>query len=101
MDVLPFALPLLQGHSCKIQRLSGGVPVEIVIEGETVAGPVGAEQGSLFEIDGVMLESKGAVLFGAGANDLAFPRKREDIVAHDIVFAVVLMQTTGLGAVDK
>ena len=58
MEVLPFGLPLGEGHASEVDGFAVGAPIEIAIELVLVAGPVAAEEGRIFPEDDVVFEGE-------------------------------------------
>ena len=60
------------------------IEIDIVIHGEPIARPVAAKKPPLIEIDDVVFEGEGQVVFGAGAHPLVFHIEGPNVVADDV-----------------
>ena len=82
----------------------GGLSARCVVVAVVVhvnLSPCSCHQHAMVHHHNVMLEGKGSVIFNAACLQLLQPSPCEDIVANDIVAAVVLVKATALGVVDK
>ena len=73
------------------------VEVDVLFGGEQAARPIAAEEAAAIEI---VPQGEGAMRFGARAHQLIFTIEGEDVIAHDIVAAVMLVKTGALAVVD-
>ena len=80
--------------------LASRVIVEIVPRHKAPARPIGAEEIALVEVDDIVFEREGEVLFRPCARQLVFAVKREEIVAQDVLAAIVLMKSRALAVVN-
>src|SRR6266496_4272604 len=96
MKVMPPLTPFLKGcpGQSYFRRRSAraSVPIDIVVHDKTVVLPSAAQQRPGSEIDDVVRKEKGEVLFLARAHELVFRAERENVVANDVLAAVMLVK---------
>src|SRR5712691_5928071 len=81
-------------------RIRAGVKIQIPIQLVIVVRPVAREQCARIEIDDICLEGETDVRLGPAALKLSVASESEDIIPHDVRFAVVLVKATVGSAID-
>src|SRR5699024_10763384 len=104
MQVVSALPPLLESGTGEFHGIRRGprpsIKVNIPIHDEPVVLPVAAQQAARVEVNDVVRQDKGEVLFLAGAHELMFLAEGEDIVADDVFAPVMLMEASTFGPVD-
>src|SRR5438132_13340420 len=100
MLILPLRPPLHERHPCKLNRLAIRSPIEIVIEEEFFIPPLRAQQWAGFPIDDVVLECERPMRLHARSLNLLLFGEREDVIADNVLLAVMLMESAGLRVVN-
>ena len=78
------------------------VPIQVPIDDEVVIAPVTAEKRPVIRpVDDVAIEREGEMIFGARALKLLDLSLGEDVVANDVLSAVMLMETARHGPIDE
>src|SRR4051812_25630629 len=101
MLVLMFLLPLFHGKLVEADFLAVGSPVDVVIELHPRFLPPTSEQVAGSKVNDVLFERKAWMIFDLGALDLCVAAEGENVVADDVLLAVVLMEAAVRCAVDK
>src|SRR5665213_3631187 len=101
MHVHPGGAPLRPGVFGEADFSAAGFPIGVVIEGDVEFVPVAGEQYAGAVVDDVVLEGKAAVVFETGTLDLGIAAQGEDVIADDVVLAVVLVEAAVGGATDE
>lgn len=105
ITVMATLAPLREAHGPEVRqagfRVRAGIEKEVPIHVELPARPVSGEDGTGVEIHDVGLEAEADMRLRPGALQLAIARKSEDVVPHDIGFAVMLVKTAVRGAIDQ
>ena len=98
VPVVTARLPLGQGRLPELDVAVGvrGVPVQVSVHDELVVRPAAFEQLAVVEVDDVPLEGERDVLFLARAAELVVLAERPDVVADDVLLAVMLVEV-GVG----
>ena len=94
-------LPGRQRLARELDRLVPGLPVEVVAGHEVQLVPRAGQQRARFPINDVLFQRERQMIFEPRGLDLLFLALGKDIVSQHVVFAVVLMETARLGAVDE
>ena len=79
-----------------LDRLPRGVPVEIPVRRKCPLVPLVAGQVPIDVVDEIAFEGHLLVLLGAAQRDLVADPEGEDVVAHDVVAAIVECVAAGL-----
>ena len=77
-----------------------GIEVNVVVDFVTVAGPIAAKKAAGIEVNNIVCEDETDVGFIAGALQLGLAVERENVVIDEIGFAVMLVETVALTAVN-
>jgi hypothetical protein len=94
-------LPLGQGFPHELDGRAGAVEPAVAAAHRLCVAP-GAGQGrARLPHDDVALEADGLVRFGTGDDHLALAAVDQDVIADDVLLAVVLMEAAVLGVVDE
>src|SRR5690606_14402667 len=91
--VVAVGLPFLPGHARRSDLATGRVPVAVIVQPPVAVLPGAAQQRTTLKVDDVVLEEEGDVILFTRADDLTDFRvgKGEDVVADQVVLAVVLV----------
>ncbi len=101
IGVLPLFLPLLKRLAGKTDRPAARIPIDVVVHTVLIAGPIGAKKSSLFEIDDVVIEREGEVIFHPRSNHLTLLREGEKtLVSYMVSLTIVLVKAAGFCSID-
>src|SRR3954469_14623494 len=104
MEVVAALPPCFQSRARKLDavwsRAGTSVEIDVVVGHEVIVLPVAAQQGARVEVNDVVGQDEGGVVFFARAHELMLRAEGKDVVPDDVVAAVVLMKAGALGPIN-
>ena len=98
--VLAGGLPVAEGPAQKAYIWVARIVVEVASQDVAPVRPICPEDDTSIEVDYIVFQREGEVRLPARAHQLVFVIEREDVIAQDIVAAIVLMKARTLALVD-